>query len=225
MKLVNATLRPGVVRAVEKNGNIKASAPGLFSHEDDPSLLPPIFPFPIGNTNTFTQPKELDEVWVLQNTDNPLELFWIRKDDYDTNNSELNLQDETNVDIICNRDSGMGWASIYFSDGTGWVIKNDSSKIQISKTGDIILETGASKHQRMSIGSDGIILGTGEQPAVLGKNLQDVLYEIISELNKIKMAAMTNPFTSNIGTALADLPATKLTQSISTIVSSNVKID
>ena len=82
MKLVNGILRPGEVLEVLENGKIKASAPGLFS-EEDKDLIPPVMPFweLIGShANTFSTPTEGDEVWILNLTDNPLQLYWFRKD-------------------------------------------------------------------------------------------------------------------------------------------------
>ena len=103
MKLMAGTLRPGTVLKVEEGGVIKASAPGLFSAEDDVELLPPIYPSFIGNSNQYSQPEEYDEVWILQFSDNPLELHWIKKDAQDVNNEELGLGEETDVEILCDR--------------------------------------------------------------------------------------------------------------------------
>ena len=129
MKLSKGTIRPGTVLEVLEDGCIKATAPGLFSVADDPSMMPPIMPWFIGhNSNAFSKPKQYDDVWILNFADNPRQLYWFRKDTLFDNNelvipdSENKVVDEENVEIICNKDIGGDWATIYFSDGSGWVI-------------------------------------------------------------------------------------------------------
>lgn len=141
MKLINGILRPGTVVEVGEFGVVKVEAQGLFSKEEDPSKLPPVYPFVdiIGNhSNTFSTPIVGDNVWVLNLTDNPLQLYWFRRDSIKTNNPIFQEAGTENVEIICNRNASNGWASLFFSDGTGWIIRNDSSFIQIDKNGNII---------------------------------------------------------------------------------------
>lgn len=226
MKLMAGTLRPGTVLKVEDGGVIKASAPGLFSAEDDVELLPPIYPSFIGNSNQYSQPEEYDEVWILQFSDNPLELHWIKKDAQDVNNEELGLGEETDVEILCNRKSGMGIAAVYFSNGTGWVMTKDNSKIQINHDGDIILSTGL-PHGTLAVTGSGISLGTegkSKYSAVLGEPLVDCLNEFLSALAKIGKTASANPYTAPIGALLLSLPA-QLAQSVNSVLSSNVTLD
>ena len=88
MKLANGELRPGVVLEVlSVDGIIKASVPGLFSSRDQ-ELLPPIYPFGVGASNTFSTPNIGDEVWVLSFTDNLQQLYWFRKDNFSENNGK-----------------------------------------------------------------------------------------------------------------------------------------
>lgn len=226
MKLINATLRPGEVRSVEENGVIKASAPGLFSAVDPPENLPPIYPFFIGsNSRAFSLPEAGDEVWVMQFTDNPLQLYWFRKDSM-SDLSHLNLSGEQDVEVLCDRESGTGWATIYFSNGSGWVLQNNDSVINIKKDGSILLSTGM-PHQSIEINGKGISLGSeggSQYSAVRGEPLIDVLNEILSALGRVGKAASANPYTASIGAVLTPLPA-KTAQSVSAILSSNVTLD
>ena len=83
MRLSNAILRPGkVLEVVDANGTIKVSAPGLFSDQDDPKLLPPVTPLLLLHSNQYSTPIVGNEVWVLNFTDNTQQLYWFRKDNY-----------------------------------------------------------------------------------------------------------------------------------------------
>ena len=85
-----AHIRPGRVLSVEDNkGTIKACCCGLFSEEDEIDKLPPIHQFPLGGANNFSSPSVDDEIWLLFFDDNPLELFYIRKDMFSEHLQEL----------------------------------------------------------------------------------------------------------------------------------------
>ena len=177
MKLINGILRPGEILEVLENGKIKASAPGLFT-EEDKDLNPPIMPFweLIGShANTFSTPIVGDEIWVLNLADNPLQLYWFRKDDHITHNKEIFAETgTTNVEILCNRESGVGYASLFFSDGTGWMLRNDDSRLQIFPDGHI--ELGMNwPHRTITIDAESIRLGDGTHPACFGDETASIL--------------------------------------------------
>lgn len=223
MKLLKGTIRPGTVREVLENGNIKATAPGLFSFEDDVKLLPPIMPWQIGsNCNSFSQPKIYDEVWIMNFADNPRQLYWFRKDN--VVNDNINMSEE-NVEILCNREIGGEWATIYFTDGSGWVIGKGDSIINIKADGSILLTNGM-PHSTIHI-NNGISLGSPDKsksPAAKADDVEAALYEICTLLNNVATAALPNPYTTAIGTAiLTGLPA--VTSKIPNISSAHVTID
>ena len=218
MKLSQGILRPGKVLEVLENGNIKASAPGLFSAEDQ-SNLPPIFPFTSWHANSYSAPEVGDEVWILNLMDNPLQLYWFRKDKYEQNS----IIKEENVEVICNRETPMSWATIYFSDGSGWVIKNDDSIININSDGDIVLSRPES-HRNISIKSSGIELGGDSHPAVYGDELIKILYKIQIALSAVQVAASSNIITMPIGAAINSC-ANDLAVMIPKIVSPHVRLD
>lgn len=221
MKLSNGILRPGKVLEVLENGEINASVPGLFSSEDS-GKLPPIYPFTGWHANQFSSINIGDEIWVLNFSDNPMQLYWFRKDNYAENNQEL--MGEENVEILCNRESGLGWATIYFSDGSGWIIKNGDSFIQLDADGNITLAKPES-HRKIIINDSGIkIGGEDDHPAVYGDALTDVLEKIQITLELVQKAASTNPFTLAIGTAIGDVPI-ELNQLIPKIMSPHVTLD
>lgn len=223
MKLVNGILRPGKVIEVLENGRIRADVPGLFSSRDK-ELLPPIMPFPIGPANSFSQPKEWQEVWVLNFTDNPLQLYWFRKDNFEENDKEILT--EENVEVLCNRESGMGWATIYFSDGSGWIIRNDESTIQIRSNGSIVMKMDW-PHRTIDINSQCISIGSeGESahPAAYADKTQEVFNTILGILKSIATVTQPNPYTMMISTVI-NAQINQLSDKIGTISSPHVKID
>jgi hypothetical protein len=243
MKLINGTLRPGEVLEILENGKIKASAPGLFLEEDKDNL-PPIMPFFEicgSHSNAFSSPNVGDEVWILNMADNPLQLYWFRKDDHVTNNAEVfNEANELaskagrpspteNVEILCNREAGVGWATIYFSDGSGWVIKNNESAIQIWPDGMIQIGLNNAKNRSIFVDQGGVFLGGSGpdgkyEPAVLGNALVDVLNGICKCLGEIQTKSMMVPFTMGIGAALTAAGVNTLPLKISSILSSDVQL-
>ena len=220
MKLSQGTLRPGRVIEVLGNGEIRASAPGLFS-EQDKDKLPPIYPFLSWHANTYSAPKEGDEVWVLNFMDNPLQLYWFRKDSYKENLKEI--IGEENVEVICHRETPMSWATIYFSDGSGWVIKNDDSVIQIDKDGNIKLSR-PEPHRTISITEGAIGIGGTDHPAVYGDVLQNILQKIQMTLDLVQKVSAGNVITAPIGTAIGTSPV-ELSALIPQLVSPHVKLD
>ena len=226
MKLNKGTIRPGTVLEVFSDGTIKASAPGLFSITDDTNMMPPIMPWFIGsNSNAFSKLKQYDEVWIMNFQDNPRQLYWFRKDNVEDNLENLPMQEE-NIEILCNREVGGEWCSIYFSDGSGWVISKGESIIKIRPDGTILLSTDT-PHRCIDINSKNISIGSEDSsahPAAKGDKTEDVLMDLCILLNNVGMSAMANPYTANIGSALlAKLPG--ITKKIPDISSQHVTID
>jgi hypothetical protein len=225
MQLNKGVIRPGTVLEILENGIIKASAPGLFSIVDEPAKLPKIMPWFIGNnSNSFSKLKMYDEVWIMNFSDNPQQLYWFRKDNV-MDNENIPMTDE-NVEILCNREVGGEWCTIYFSDGSGWVIGKGDSIIKIRPDGSILLSTNLPNRcidingKNISIGSE----GKSAHPAAYGDKTEEVLMELCVLLNKIAISSLTNPYTFNIGnTLLTKLP--KITNKISNISSEHVTID
>lgn len=225
MKLNKGTIRPGTVLEVLENGMIKAIAPGLFAYTDDTSKMPPIMPWFIGNNaNAFSQPKQYDDVWIMNFSDNPRQLYWFRKDNICENKNIPML--EENVEVLCNREVGGEWCTIYFSDGSGWVIGKGESIIKIRPDGSILLTNNMPNRcidingKNISIGSE----GESSHYAAYGDSVEDVIRSLCTLLNEIGLAALSNPHTAMIGTKLfAKLPS--IISKIPNISSQHVTID
>ena len=226
MRLDKGTIRPGTVLEVFEDGTIKATAPGLFSFIDDPDKLPPIMPWFIGsNSNAYSKIRQYDEVWIMNFTDNPLQLYWFRKDAVTTNSENIPIGEE-NVEIVCNREVGGEWCSIYFSDGSGWVISKGKSTIKIRPDGSIMMSADMPNRcidingKNISIGSE----GESAHPAAYGDKTEEVLREICKVLSGIGWSSVLNPYTSHIGYKLMmEMPA--ISKKISEISSDHVTID
>ena len=216
-------MRPGRVIEVLGSGNVKVSAPGLFAEEDKENL-PTVMPFFGLHANSYSEPKIQDEVWVLNVEDNPLQLFWFRKDDHTEHNADL--EGEENVEILVNREAGTGYATIYFSNGTGWMFRNGDSFINIMSDGSILIDPNMDNRiihccgNSISLGSKG---GSAHK-AGYGDEIRKALDMIQSCLSSVRQAALMNPYTKNVADAIGSTPENLKTQ-ITKTVSTNVTLD
>lgn len=206
MKLIAGEIRPGVVVEVCDNvGTIRAAVPGYFSFEDDPSLLPPIFPFLKMSPTQFAKPAVGDNVWVLTFSDNPQELFYFFQGDVRNTAMDVLEGDHQDVEILLKHKSGTSWAQLFFSDGTGWILQNDGSRIEISPSGTINI-VASGDHAAISVGSHGVALGVensrATEPAVLGNQLMKCLKGLADGLQEVAKAANANPYTIGLAPPL-----------------------
>ena len=213
MELSQGHIRPGRVLNVEdEKGIVKASCCGLFSDQDDPDKLPPIYQFPLGGANNFSLPKKDDELWVMFFDDNPMELFYIRK--YEE------------VEVLASREMPAGMVQLYFTDGDGWIIRNVDSVIQMRKDGSILLDTG-SGHRKIDICDNSISLGSiggSAHPAAYADKVENSFKILNNMLNAMAKAAKSTPYTMGIGIAI-DALRPSFEQSIDEIDSPHVTLD
>jgi hypothetical protein len=227
MKMSQAHIRPGrVLRLVDENGTIKAACCGLFSDQDEPDKLPPVYQFPLGNSNSFYSMHEDDEIWILFFDDNPLELFYIRKDILPENLKDILAQKYEDVEVIASREMPAGFVQIYFTDGDGWIIRNIDSFIQLRKDGSILLDSG-SAHRKIDICNDSISIGSeggSAHTAALGDKVVESLNKLDALLTALEKAAAASPYTAALGSVLSTIrPAWAST--IASIESTNVTLD
>jgi len=231
VKLIHATIRPGKVLEIVEDGagQIKASAPGLFTDADGTEVLPPIYPWPFGHhANSYSCPKVDEEVWIISFTDNPLQLHWVRKDDFPENLKDFPLTDEAqNLEVVVNREfEDSKWAVLYFDNDDGWMMKKDEDGwINIRQDGSILLKT---KHDKriIDICEDSIALGTegkAEDSAMLFSKWKEFADELCGDLDKLAKALNNNPYTAAAGAVLTPL-IEPLKQKIAPVESKHVSI-
>ena len=213
MKLIHATIRPGKVLEILNDGagQIKASAPGLFTDADGTEVLPPIYPWPFGHhANSYSCPKINEEVWIISFTDNPLQLHWVRKDDFPENLKDFPLTDESkNLEVIVKREfEDSKWALLYFDNDDGWVMKKDEDGwINIRENGSIILKTKYDK-RIIDICEDSIALGTegkAQDSAMLWTKWKEWHDELCKQLDILAKVASAQPYTANLSAPIKAL--------------------
>ena len=222
MKLENGTMRPGIILdVVDTQGTIKVEAPGLFTRED-PEKLPPVYPLFLFGTNSFSTPVKGDEVWVVNFSDNERQLYWFRKDNLDNDKKYL-TDEEGKIDIIINRDTDKGWGTLYFSDGSGWVMSRDNSKINIDANGNISI-SHPDPNRTIFVSSQGISLGkkgVSDHTACYADQLIPILNSITLQFELLKTSLQSNPYTAPAASAI-DTGMWK--DDIDTIESTNVTL-
>lgn len=227
MELSQGHIRPGRVLKVEdEKGIVKASCCGLFSDQDDPEKLPPIYQFPLGGANNFSLPKKDDELWVMFFDDNPMELFYIRKDNFPENLQEILSKKYKEVEVLASREMPAGMVQLYFTDGDGWIIRNVDSVIQMRKDGSILLDTG-SGHRKIDICDNSISLGSiggSAHPAAYADKVENSFKILNNMLNAMAKAAKSTPYTMGMGIAI-DALRPSFEQSIDEIDSPHVTLD
>lgn len=207
MKLENCQLRPGkIVEVIDNKGTIKAVVRGLFSENDDISLLPPIIPFVSNNTSSFSSPKIDDIVWVLTQQGNSQQFFYLGLNKNSIDLQNLQNEDE-NIEIIFSRKIDEDLTQFYYRDSDGINILNKNDIITMNN--GIFIKTN-NEHINISL-TDKIKHGNGEQPMVLGDDLKTTIDNIISCLENISKAC-TAPETIGIKAVIeAQLPIIKQT--------------
>lgn len=221
MKLINGDIRPGIVKSVLPNGSVKAISPGLFVTEDgNISNLPPIMPSFF--RSPFSFPSVGDDIWILSFNDNPLQLFWIKKNDLVLSD----LLSKGSAEILCNRITRNGIASLYFTDTTGWVMDTTDAKLALESDGSILLSSNIN-NRAIHINDENISIGskdTSAHPAAFGDKTEDTLNLISSLFSSIAVTALSNPYTAKIGTEILNAIG-EINDSITEISSENVTID
>jgi hypothetical protein len=181
MVLSQGHIRPGrVLQVVDNQGVIKASCCGLFSDVDEPDKLPPVYQFSFGGANNFYMPHEDEEIWLLFFDDNPLELFYIRKENVNENLNKLLKTKHEECEVLMSKELSTGFVQFYFTDGEGWILRNFDSVIQIRADGSILLDTG-SAHRKIDINDNSISLGS------IGNSAHTAAYgdEVVAAFNKV----------------------------------------
>lgn len=227
MVLSQGHIRPGrVLQVVNNQGVIKASCCGLFSDVDEPDKLPPVYQFSFGGANNFYMPHEDEEVWVLFFDDNPLELFYIRKDNINENLNNILKTKHEECEVLMSKELSAGFVQFYFTDGEGWILRNFDSVIQIRPDGSILLDAG-SAHRKIDINDNSISLGSignSAHTAAYGDEVVTAFRNVVSILNTMVTTCALLPEIAILGTNIKTGIST-LESQIEKIESQHVTLD
>lgn len=227
MRLSECEIRPGtVLEAIDENGTIKAACAGVFSEEDDPEMLPPVYPFMQSSASSFNQPHPNDLIWVWIFHDNPQELFYTFRSNTADASSHILSKKPKDSQILASRDAGFSKSQLYYSTDDGWVMQNDSADITIDKDKNIRM-TRNDPHRTVEVNDDGISLGSegkSAEPAVLGDQLTSALRKLSACLSATAESLKGNPYTAESGAKLeSGLGAFE--SAVEKILSKNVTLD
>lgn len=217
MRLSEIELRPGVIiDIVNEYGDVKATVPGLFE-DINPDNLPPIKPWSIGSTGSFSKPKIGQSIWVMFNctTTDPSLLFWLCRNDIKETSSAsqfntvspdtINPQTSPNAEILANKSTSDGGFNTMFCHDSGWVIKNsegttleiDDNKIKLSNT--------AGNSGAITIDNDIVYIGDSDlasHPVARGDATEEMFNNILNTLCQLSAVAKTSPYTAHLGTII-----------------------
>lgn len=227
MKLSECEIRPGIVLEVtDEHGTVKAACAGVFSEEDDPAMLPPVYPFMQSSSSSFNQPHPNDLIWVWTFKDNPQELFYTFRSDTRGQSSGILGGKPKDSQILACRDAGFSKSQLYYSTDDGWVMQNDSASMKIDPEMNISMSK-SDRHRTVEINDDGISLGSSgksAEPAVLGDHLVSALKKLAACLSATAESMMINPYTAQAGAKLKS-GLSAFESATEQILSKNVTLD
>lgn len=189
MKLIDYRLYPTVVvdaDDTEKVSKIRCHVPGLFDPEAPTEALPWIHPFNMSGYQSFNKMRPNMHVWVIQNTINPSELWYIPMPDYiDVSDELIKEHFDDDLQILLSRKTLEGAGQIYYNDKEGIVLRVNDTRLQISPDGKIIIGNG--NHMLNLLGDSASIGSTSEgfQPGVKGNNLINAFSDMSKAIQKV----------------------------------------
>lgn len=202
MKLNNCEILPGTVVCAEdpkKMGRIKAVVPGWFDNssmnEEDMYWINPFSSG--GGYQRVSKPLEGQKVWVLHDTTNEYEYYWIPM--FETNINTTAAQQDFDYDVLVSR-SGKGVGSQQFYTGQqGFVTRiGKNTMTNMTQGGDIINSSFgvemSMKGGKAYVGQE----GKCDQPMVLGNVLYELLGELKKGLNNLYQLAQSNAYCTNL---------------------------
>lgn len=210
MELMNGEIRPGIVlKVIDEYGTIKCSCVGLFSEEDDPEMLPPVFPFLKVSPSQFCKPNMGDKVWVLFFHNNPQELFYFFQGDVKNtigtslkeSSGDLNKYDQNN-NVLLKCDSGFEGAELSFSSKNGMTMKNDTASMNMDQDGNINI---SNENGSIDMDEKGIHLSGSEHSVARGDVVMDRFNKLESMMKMFAKSLQGVTFTAAAGTALYGL--------------------
>lgn len=217
MKLADVEMIPGVVVDDEDPkflGRLKISAPGEFEVDSmDINDMFWVYPFPIGGYQSFSHMLKGSKVWLIKNTKNYYEYWYLPYFEMNANTFNLvNSKKKYDADVLVSRSDGSNNIQMYYNPEDGINQKIGFASINIMPDGTISITTGGAapsagtfhtNSKNNEIGYDG-----GEYPrqfAVMGENLHKLLDELNGKFKTLATTAAPCPYTSHLAKTLNEI--------------------
>ena len=221
MKFKDVELLPGVVidaKDPKMLGRVKATVPTLFDNSSmDVKGMPWIYPISMIGYQGFSKLQEGSKIWVYKTEGNYREFWYMPMFEANSDTRGI-IADYEEPDVLISRSAGANSVYIYYTDKQGIMMKlGENSFINMKANGEILAK---SSNGQVSIRDNKVYIGTdkAEQPAILGNNLDQVLAQLASDIQKVAEAANTSPYT----TALFQ-PLSTASQNLSQGIGDNIK--
>lgn len=221
MKFKDVELLPGVI--VDANdpkmlGRVKATVPSLFDNSAmDVDGMPWIYPISMIGYQGFSKLQEGSKIWVYKIEGNYREFWYMPMFEANADTRKI-IADYEEPDVLISRSAGANSVYIYYTDKQGIMLKlGENSFINMKANGEILAK---SSNGQVSIRDNKVYIGSdsAEQPAILGNNLDKVLAQLSSDIQKVAEAANGSPYTA----ALVQ-PLTDASQNLSQGIGDNIK--
>ena len=204
IKLENYDICVGVIYNDKddlKLGRVKCVAPGLLDNSTiDDDNMPYIYPFNMSGYQHFSKPIAGQKVWILRNRKNYNEYWYIPYYEYIDIVEDFLAEHYENdhPEILVARHSGGMKSMMTYDDVTGFKTEINESYENLKPNGDYELKAG---NGLIRVEGGKTYIGSGEdnssyQPAVMGKNLNNMLSDLSNIFEKLSKKSIGNPYTS-----------------------------
>lgn len=224
MTLGDIEILPGVVidNADPLNyGRVKACAPGLFDTSTmDKEDLFWISPFLMIGYQGFSKMEINSKIWILHNTKNYFEYWYIPMFELNGNSPEVS---QTDSDIIVSRSINGDKVQFYYSREDGFRLVNGDNYIVLDTNGNFSQRSNGTS---IISNSDNIKLikeGEDEYSAVKCENLMALLNTLSADISNIANICSMNPYTANLSAYFLQM-SSNISNSLDDIKSNVVKI-
>lgn len=195
-------------------GRLKISAPGEFDVDtmniDDMFW---VYPFPVGGYQSFSRMLKGSKVWLLKNTKNYYEYWYLPYFEMNGNTYDLvNSKAKYDADVLVSRSDGSNNIQLYYNPQDGFNQKIGFASINILPDGTINITTGgaspsAAKFHTNSksniIGYDGS--DRPHQLTVMGENLHKLLDDLNGAFKTLSTTASNSPYTTHLVNPLKEV--------------------
>lgn len=175
-------------------GRVKVSSPGVMLYSDeDKDLIPWAYPFLMMGNSSYSKMEIGAKVWLLRNMNRTDENWYIPMYEMMPAGQEFIANNhENSPEILSLRNNGATNSTITYDNSGGYNIVTGKSSLNVGESSTASISSGSST---VNISNDSISIGTKDQevePAVLGKQLNNLLKEMIDLIDELVKKCGTN---------------------------------